>query len=104
MFFLYLNPFFVTTLALGSQPRQGLAKVWAKKELGSHISCSRKCKRMWVNEPPHSQMSSHFGNGVSVDSWIFRRWLQGPKLTISLRASGIPHTVEKLLTRATTLL
>jgi flagellar basal body rod protein FlgF len=30
----------VVTLALGSQPRQGLAKVRAKSEPGSHISCS----------------------------------------------------------------
>jgi hypothetical protein len=30
----------VTTLALGSQPRQGLVKVQAKSEPGSHISCS----------------------------------------------------------------
>jgi hypothetical protein len=36
----------VTTLALGSRPRQGLAKVWTKSELGSHISCSWKCKRV----------------------------------------------------------
>jgi hypothetical protein len=41
---------FVATLALGSRPNQGFAKVWAKSELGSHISCSRECK------------SSHFGS------------------------------------------
>jgi hypothetical protein len=36
----------VVTLALGSRPRQGLARVRAKTKLGSHISCSRKCKRV----------------------------------------------------------
>jgi len=36
----------VVTLALGSQPRQGLAKVRAKSELGSHISYSRECNRV----------------------------------------------------------
>ncbi len=36
----------VATLALGSRPRQGLAKVWAKNEPESHISCSWECKRM----------------------------------------------------------
>jgi hypothetical protein len=30
----------VATLALGSQPRQRLAKVQAKRKPGSHISCS----------------------------------------------------------------
>jgi hypothetical protein len=36
----------VATLALGLQPSQGFAKVWAKTELGSHISCSQECKRV----------------------------------------------------------
>jgi hypothetical protein len=53
---------FVVTLALGLQPRQGLAKVRAKRKLGSHISCSRECKRVWGNEPSHSQGNSHFGS------------------------------------------
>jgi hypothetical protein len=52
----------VATLALGSQPRQGLAKVRAKSEPGSHISCSRECMKVWGNEPPHSQVSSHFAS------------------------------------------
>jgi hypothetical protein len=41
LYFLLLNcsTFDVATLALGPRPRQGLAKVWAKSELGSHISC-----------------------------------------------------------------
>jgi hypothetical protein len=39
---------------LGSQPRQGFTKVWVKSELGSHISWSQECKRVWRNEPPHS--------------------------------------------------
>jgi hypothetical protein len=42
----------VATLALGSWPRQGLARVRTKRE----------CKRMWGNEPSHSQMSSHLGS------------------------------------------
>jgi hypothetical protein len=36
----------LATLALGLQPRQKLAKVQAKNEPGSHISCSRECKRV----------------------------------------------------------
>jgi hypothetical protein len=52
----------VTTLTLGSRPKQGLEKVQAKSEPRGNISYSRECKTMWGNEPPHSQMSSHFGN------------------------------------------
>jgi hypothetical protein len=29
-----------------SQPRQRLAKVWAKSEPNNHISCFQECKRM----------------------------------------------------------
>jgi hypothetical protein len=52
----------IATLALGSQSRQKLTKVWAKSEPGSHILCSQECKRMQGNEPSHFQMSSHFGS------------------------------------------
>jgi hypothetical protein len=52
------------------QPRQGLAKVRAKREPGNHISCSRECRRVWGNEPSHSQM----------DSQIFIKQFQGSKL------------------------
>jgi hypothetical protein len=47
---------------LGLWPRQGFAKVWAKTKPGSHISCSQECKRVWGNEPSHSQINSHFGS------------------------------------------
>jgi hypothetical protein len=39
--------------SLGSGPR-GKPK--------SHISCSRECKRLWGNEPSHSQVNSHVGS------------------------------------------
>jgi len=42
--------------------------VRAKSEPKSQISCSWECKRVGGNEPPHSEMNSHFGswnpNGV----------------------------------------
>jgi len=41
----------VTTLALGSRPRQRFAKVWAKRSV-------KECE----NEYSHSQVSSHFGS------------------------------------------
>ncbi len=79
----------VATLALGSWPRQGLANVCAKRKPGSYISCSPKCKRVWGNEPPHSQMNYHFGSwspnfknfgipklGVPIqnDIWVLAPW------------------------------
>ncbi len=42
--------------SLGLQPKQGFAKVQAKSELEDHISCSWECKRVWGNEPSHSQI------------------------------------------------
>ncbi len=53
---------FITTLALGSQPKQGLTRVRAKREAWDHISCWHECRKVWGNEPPHSQVSSHFGS------------------------------------------
>jgi hypothetical protein len=29
---------------------------------GSHISCSQECKRVWGNEPSHSQVNFHLGS------------------------------------------
>jgi hypothetical protein len=52
----------VATLTLDLRPRQGLTKVRAKSKPRNHISWSQECKRVWGNEPPHSQMSSHFVN------------------------------------------
>jgi hypothetical protein len=54
--------YIVVTLALGLRPRQGFAKVQAKTGSRSHIPCSRECKRVWGNEPSHSQVNSHFGS------------------------------------------
>jgi hypothetical protein len=48
----------VATLALGSWPRQGFARLWAKRE-------AREWRKVWGNEPSHSQGSFHFG------SWSF---------------------------------
>jgi len=52
----------VATLALGSWPRQGLAKTWAKEAQESHFMPPRvqKSVREWTFT--HSQVSSHFGS------------------------------------------
>jgi hypothetical protein len=49
---------------------QGPARVRAKKEAQSHISCSRECKRVRGNELSHSQVNSYFGNWSP--KWIFK--------------------------------
>ncbi len=36
-----------------------------RRKLGGHISCSRECKKMWRNEPSHSQVNSYFGSWSS---------------------------------------
>jgi hypothetical protein len=51
--------FFITTLTLGSWPKQRLARVQAKRVAHeSHLMPLR----VWRNEPSHSQVSSRFGN------------------------------------------
>jgi hypothetical protein len=49
----------VTTLALGSRPKQGLARVRAKKEAWESQLMR---KRVWGNEPSHFLVNSHFGS------------------------------------------
>jgi hypothetical protein len=43
------------------------------------LSCFRKYKKVWKNEHSHSQLSSHLGVGVLMDSWIFKKQSQGSK-------------------------
>jgi hypothetical protein len=43
------------TLALGSQPRQGLTRLRAKKK-------AQEWRKVWGNEPSHCQRSFHFGS------------------------------------------
>jgi hypothetical protein len=55
----------VTTLALGSRPKQGLARVRAKSEAReSHFMFlgGWDYRRVWENEHSHSQVRSHFGS------------------------------------------
>jgi hypothetical protein len=70
----------VTTLALGSWPRQRLAKVWAKKgSLGitSHVRRNvGKCKGMNTHTPKWAPILEV---GVSVDSQIFKERLHESK-------------------------
>ncbi len=87
------NTIFVATLTLASRRRQGLAKVRAKSELESYISCFRKSKRVWGNEHPHSQVSSHFGSWSPNGLPNFQKAIVGVKshwienFLISLKSS-----------------
>jgi hypothetical protein len=55
--------FNVTTLALGLWPRQGVARLWAKRETRESHNILPRVQRLWRNEPSHSQVNSH------VASW-----------------------------------
>jgi hypothetical protein len=74
-----LQIYIVATLALGSRPKQRLARLRAKSELESHISCSRECKRVWGNEPSHSRVNSHFGSWSLNIFLNFQRMIAGVK-------------------------
>jgi hypothetical protein len=52
----------VATLALGSQPRQGVARLRAKKGTRESLHMLPGVQRVWGNEPSHSQVNSHVGN------------------------------------------
>jgi hypothetical protein len=56
----------------------------------SHISCSRECRKVWGNEPPHSKVSSHFGN------WTLE-CLQSNCRGQNPLNWGVPYIIEKLL-------
>jgi len=44
---------------------KGLQRCGPRGKLKNHILCFRECKRVWGNEHPHSQVSSHFGSRSS---------------------------------------
>jgi hypothetical protein len=52
----------VVTLALGSQRRQGVARLWAKWETRESHHMLLGVQRVWGNQPSHSQVNSHGGN------------------------------------------
>jgi hypothetical protein len=72
--------FIVATLVLGSRPRQGFARVWAKREARELHFVLLRMQRLPRELPL-------WGVGVPVDSWIFREQSQGSKL-IGLRHSS----------------
>jgi hypothetical protein len=52
----------VATLALGSQPRQGIARLQAKRKTQESYHMLSGVQRVWGNEPSHSQVNSNVGS------------------------------------------
>ncbi len=50
----------VATLALGSRPRQGFARLRAKREAKSPTTYSQECEKVWGNEPSHPKGVPHW--------------------------------------------
>jgi hypothetical protein len=61
---------YVTTLALGSWPRQGVARLRAKKKTWESHHILPRVQRVWEHEPSHSQVNSNVG------SWSPKRILE----------------------------
>jgi hypothetical protein len=51
----------VATLALGSRPKQGVARLRAKRETRESRHMLPGVQRVWGHEPSHSQVNSHVG-------------------------------------------
>ncbi len=47
---------------------------------GSHVACSRECKRVWGNRPSHSQGNSHIGSWSPGGLLNFQRAIVGVKI------------------------
>jgi hypothetical protein len=56
------------TLTLGSRPRQGVTRLWAKMKTQESHHMLLGVQRVWGNEPSHSQVNSH------CRSWSFK-WI-----------------------------
>ncbi len=70
----------VSTLALGSRPKQGLAKVWAKNEAWESHSMLLgvwESVKEWTLHTP--KWTPTLRVGVPMDSQIFREQFQGSK-------------------------
>jgi hypothetical protein len=53
---------FVTTLTLGSRPKQRVARVWVKNETRESHHILLGVQRVWGHEPSHSQVNSDVGS------------------------------------------
>jgi hypothetical protein len=58
----FCRMFCVATLTLGSWPRQGVKRLWAKRKTRESHHLLPGVQRMWENEPSHTQVNSHCGS------------------------------------------
>jgi hypothetical protein len=58
----FLVEFSIATLALGLRPRQGVTRLRAKRETWESLHMLPGTRRVWGNEPSHSQVNSHVGS------------------------------------------
>jgi len=84
---------YVATLALGSRPMQGFARLRAKREVESRTTYSRECEKVWGNEPSHPK---------GVPLWeLESRWtpksLEGNFRGQNSMAWGVLYINKKLL-------
>jgi len=66
---------------------KSLQKCKPKMKPMSHILCSQECRRVWGNEPTHSQVDSHFG------TWSPNRLLNLQRMIVGIKT----HWSEKFL-------
>jgi hypothetical protein len=57
---------------------KGAGQEWSLR-ITFHALGVKECERVWGNEPPHSQMSSHFGSWSPYGLLNFKEWLQRSK-------------------------
>jgi hypothetical protein len=63
----------VTTLALGSWPKQGQGKVQVESATQESHSHSQECERVWGNDPTHFQVDFYFGSWTPYEVLSFQR-------------------------------
>jgi hypothetical protein len=87
----------VTTLTLGSWPRQRLAKVWGKSEAWESyfmLLGGWQYGRVWKLNLHTPKWTPTLGVGIPMDFWIFRKRLQGGQNPLDWR---IPYTIGNIL-------
>jgi hypothetical protein len=71
---------YVMTLALGLWSRQEHGMVWADIVIRKSHSHFHECKKMWGNEPTHSQVDSHFESWNLYEVTNIQRAIWGVKI------------------------
>jgi hypothetical protein len=74
----------------------GLEGGGPRRRPGSHFTCSRECKRVWGNEPSHSQVNSH------VESWSPKRTFESSECDYRGQnplSQRVLYIIENLLKR-----